>query len=162
MRPGRRVSAVDHAKGEESMNAKKTKAKKKDGKKKRDKAKKASKKTPAKNQVAVTLDDGNVTFNCPTLTVRRKGKTSHTITWVPSGEGEPFRFICLHFLDADAPMSDIKVNKKKITCKDKIKSGVKGDDWPYVVAVMDDHGGTHSSGTGLSGEGGRGVIRNEK
>lgn len=144
------------------MNAKKRKAKKKDGKKKRDKAEKARKKAAAKNQVAVTLDDGRVTFDHDTLTVKRKGKTSHTITWVPSGEGEPFRFISLYFLDAGAPMSDIKVNKKKITCKDKIKSGVKGDDWPYVVEVMDDQGGTHSSGTGLSGEGGRGVIRNEK
>lgn len=144
------------------MNAKKRKAKKKDDKKKRDKAKKARKQAAAKNQVAVTLDGGKVTFDHDTLTVKRKGKTSHTITWVPSGEGEPFRFICLHFLGADAPMSDIKINKKKITCKDKIKSGVKGDNWPYVVEVMDDQGGIFSSGTGLSGEGGRGVIRNEK
>jgi hypothetical protein len=110
--------------------------------------------------VRVTLKDGTVKLDPPTLDCRRNGKTKHTLTWERHPDSEPFKFVDCYV----APIDKIKVDKKKnvITARNRIKKKRGTNEWHYVLVLKDNSGKTHRSlGAGPSITGGRGVIRNE-
>lgn len=105
--------------------------------------------------VEVKANNGGVFLNPDPLYVTEKGKRL-TVKWVLAEGSDAFRFVCLYFEKAGAPISEITINKDSVTCCHRVDSC----DWEYLVTVMDADGNLYGGGGTGPRPGGRGVIRN--